>query len=121
MGPEIFLLICLQLKHWFIDFVNQSQIEIQSKSVYGHRAGINHSLKHGLGTFLAVWMTLGLPGLILALLMGLVDSILHYHIDYTKVKFGCRNINQKEFWSHFGLDQFAHQLTYIMILGITLL
>lgn len=121
MGPEIFLLLILQIKHWFVDFVNQTELEIKSKSVYGDRAGVLHSIKHGVGTFGCVWIVLGIPGILMALLMGIIDTALHYHIDWTKSNYGCIDDTKKEFWIHFGLDQLGHQITYIIILGIVLL
>lgn len=121
MGPEIFLLLILQIKHFYVDFVNQSNEEIQSKALYGSKPSIHHSLKHGLGTALCVWIVLGFWGIIFALLMGLLDSLLHYHIDYVKSNYGCKDSTKKEFWHHFGLDQLGHQITYITILGIVLL
>ena len=121
MGPEIFLLLLLQIKHWYIDFVNQSTLEIESKKIYGDVFGVHHSVKHGVATTVCVTVVLGLPGFLLALIMGILDSIVHYHIDYTKSCYGCADRDNKLFWNHFGLDQLAHQLTYIAILGITLL
>lgn len=121
MSPEVFLLLTLQIKHWFVDFVNQSNLEISSKGIYGNKDGILHSAKHGVGTFSCVWIILGYPGIIMAVLMGLLDAVLHYHIDWTKSNYGCRDSTKKEFWIHLGLDQLGHQLTYIIILGIILL
>lgn len=121
MGPEIFLLLLLQIKHWYIDFVDQTDKEIQSKKIYGDIFGIHHSIKHGAATAVCVEIVLGFPGFLFALLMGLLDTVLHYHIDYTKSHYGCTDPNKKLFWTHFGLDQLAHQITYIFILGITLL
>ena len=103
------ILIALQLKHWYIDFVNQTQTEVISKGHYGELSGIMHSLKHGIGTgliFLLVDPYLVAP-------IGLLDFILHYHIDWTKRNYGNQDIQDKRFWAHLGLDQMAHQLCYI--------
>lgn len=121
MSPEIFLLLVLQLKHWYVDFVNQSSAEFQAKQIYGDKIGFYHSAKHGIGTAICVWLVLGFPGFFLAVLMGLLDSVLHYHIDWTKQNYGCKDLTNKVFWAHLGLDQLAHQITYIIILGIVLL
>lgn len=114
---EIILLtlVLLQIKHWYIDFVNQSNQEVASKGIYGDRQGINHSAKQGLGTVLAVWITVGTPYLIFAVICGIIDFVVHYHVDWLKMNYGNRDIKTPQFWNHLGLDQMAHQLTYIFI------
>jgi hypothetical protein len=119
MGPEIFFLVLLQLKHFFFDFVNQTQVEIENKGRYGSWLGMTHSVKHGIGTFCCVWIVLGYPGILFALAMGALDLALHYHIDWAKMYWGTRDITDKSFWHQLGLDQLAHQLTYIIVLGLT--
>lgn len=114
----IFLLVLLQVKHWYIDFVNQTMDEVQGKSIYGNWFGIQHSLKHGLGTFACVWVVTGWHNIEFALLMGFIDFILHYHIDWTKMNYGNRDIQSPQFWNHLGLDQMAHQLCYITYAGL---
>lgn len=111
---EVFIfLLALQAKHWYIDFVNQSQEEIKSKGVYGNWQGIGHSVKHGLGTMISLLAVFGMHFIWLAGLLALVDIVLHYHIDWIKMKFGSSDISSSAFWSQLGLDQLAHQLCYI--------
>jgi hypothetical protein len=106
----------LFIKHWYVDFVNQSQEEINSKSKYGSLDGISHSAKHGLGTIF-VFLLVGLdPALSVAL--GTIDMIVHYHIDWIKMKFGTNDITTKEFWSQLGFDQLVHAFTYIGLVWI---
>ena len=50
-----------------------------------------------------------------AIIMGMIDLFLHYHIDWIKSNYGRSNIGQKSFWIDLGLDQMAHQLTYLGI------
>ncbi len=107
----------LFVKHWYVDFVNQTMEEVQYKGVYRDWRGIKHSLKQGVGTALV----LALTGVFFldAILLGLVDFILHYHIDWGKI-----NINKKfnytvqdtKFWAWLGADQLAHSLTYLLII-----
>lgn len=104
-------LALLQFKHWYIDFVNQSPEEVATKGIYGNPIGMAHSIKHGLATFAIFWV-LG-AGVELSLLLSVIDSTLHYHIDWIKMRFGNRNIETPVFWSQLGLDQMAHQLTYL--------
>jgi len=106
----------LQVKHFFADFVWQTNQMVQEKGIYGARHGIYHSLIQAAGTFLAfAWMH---P--VLGLATAIVDFIAHYHIDWAEI-----NINKKysytpqdkQFWFWLGLDQLAHQITYIFLVG----
>lgn len=116
---EIFvILILLQIKHWYIDFVNQSDEEVKHKGIYLDWLGVKHSLKHGLGTY--VVLALFAPGG-WALGLAAFDFLLHYHIDWTKMNYGNRDITTPAFWNHLGLDQMAHQIVYILIVGILIL
>ena len=119
MGPEIFFLVLLQLKHFFFDFVNQTQVEIDNKGCYGSWPGMTHSVKHGIGTFGCVWIVVGYPGILFAVTLGILDFVLHYHFDWIKMRFGTADTGNKAFWRQMGLDQLAHQLTYIIVLGLT--
>lgn len=119
---EIFVfMVLLQIKHWYIDFVDQSMDEVKSKGNYGEWLGIGHSLKHGIGTAAAVVLSLSPLFLVEAVMLGLLDAVIHYHTDWAKMNYGNRDIQSPEFWNHLGLDQMIHQLTYIAILGIILL
>ena len=111
----LILLVLLQIKHWYVDFVNQNDSEIKSKGIYGDRLGLNHSFKHGMGTTLCVVLATNLWYIPFAIIMGVIDSIVHYHIDWVKSNYGRKDITQKVFWIDIGLDQMAHQLTYIGI------
>jgi hypothetical protein len=106
----------LQVKHFVADFVFQTDRMVQEKGVYGARHGIYHSLVQSAGTFLAfAWIH---PAL--GIITAFVDFLAHYHIDWAKI-----NINKKynytpadrKFWFWLGLDQLAHQITYIFLVG----
>ena len=109
------LLVLLQVKHWYIDFVNQTTDEISSKGIYGDAMGVNHSAKHGIGTMIAIALAVGTPYIAFAAILGFLDFVLHYHIDWAKMNYGNRDISTPAFWNHLGLDQMAHQLTYLFI------
>ena len=108
-----FILILLQIKHWYIDFVNQSSEEVARKGIYLDWLGIKHSVKQGIGTVVCLLPFVYYPEV--ALIFGFIDFILHYHIDYCKMRFGNRDIATPAFWAQLGLDQMAHQLTYLGI------
>lgn len=117
MFTSIFVVLALLfIKHWYIDFVNQSAEEVAGKGIYGNAHGLMHSIKHGLGTFLVVLVFVYDP--MIAIELGVIDFVLHYHIDWAKI-----NINKKynytvenpKFWLWLGLDQLLHSFTYLFI------
>lgn len=113
------LLALLFVKHWYIDFVNQSQEEVDGKGIYGNPAGLMHSIKHGVATGLI--MMLFVFNFEVAVILGFVDFVLHYHIDWAKMNINKRwhyTIEQKPFWIWLGADQLAHSLTYIFLVWI---
>lgn len=109
----IFLILAmLFVKHWYIDFVNQSNEEITHKGDYLNWTGMNHSIKHGYGTFFVFfWFT----NVYAAFTLALADFLIHYHIDYLKMKYGEVRMTRKAFWTHLGADQLAHHLTYLIL------
>jgi hypothetical protein len=117
----IIFLFLLQVKHWYIDFVNQSNIEIEGKGIYGNWHGIGHSLKHGIATGLIIVCVFGLSFTPFAAMLAIIDTLVHYHIDWIKINWGSRDMNTKTFWIHLGMDQMAHQLTYIALAAIIIL
>ena len=117
----MFVLILLQIKHWYVDFVDQTEEEIQHKAIYLDWIGIKHSVKHGVSTFAILWAVLGWTETDVAFALATVDFLLHYHIDWFKMNYGNRDIRTPQFWNHFGLDQMAHQIVYIIIAGLTVL
>jgi hypothetical protein len=117
MFDSIFVLLgLLFIKHWYIDFVNQSMEEVTGKGIYGNAHGIMHSLKHGVATFII--MCFFLNDFPFSVIIGFIDFAIHYHIDWAKI-----NINKKynytaenpKFWAWLGADQLAHSLTYLWI------
>jgi hypothetical protein len=117
MFDSIFILLALlAVKHWYVDFVNQTPAEIANKGTYGHNDGIMHSVKHGVGTFLVMLMFIGdWP---FAFTLASIDTALHYHIDWIKMRFGTKDMKTNAFWTQLGLDQLAHTLTYILLVWL---
>ena len=114
----IVLLALLQIKHFFADFAFQTEGHFKYKGVYGHVVGMQHSLLHAVLTSL-VFLVLSFPIMVI-IVAGLIDFVLHYHIDYVKMKYGTKNSNSKRYWVEFGLDQLAHQFTYILLIILTI-
>lgn len=111
----IMLLVLLQIKHWYIDFVDQDMEEVNHKGIYLHWLGMKHSLKQGLGTYVCVAAVVGAEYWLFALILAAFDSIIHYHTDWAKMNYGNRDITTPAFWNHLGLDQMVHQVTYIAV------
>jgi len=120
MNSIFILLFLLFVKHWYIDFVNQNNVEIASKGIYGDSAGINHSAKHGIGTLFCIVFVTGLDYIPFAGILAFLDFILHYHIDWIKSNYSRNDITQKTFWTDLGLDQLAHYVTYLIIARLVL-
>lgn len=110
------LLFLLVLKHFIADFVLQSEYQVRQKGRYGAGGGIEHAGIHGLFTTLILFSFLesAMP----AMVFGLIDSVVHYHIDYVKARFGTRDPNTPAFWRQLGLDQFCHQCFYIWLVWV---
>ena len=112
------VLLLLQVKHWYIDFVMQTPEMVAAKGKYGDPVGIWHSAQHSIATLL-IMLLVTTP--YLAVVLALLDFVTHYHIDWYKMNKGCRDIQDPKFWNHLGLDQMAHQIVYLVIASIALL
>lgn len=115
---EILLLLTLfQIKHYYADFVIQTYQQTVRKGIYKDLIGISHSLDHAWTTMIALLIyNIFFPVSAFAIIIiAVIEGIAHYHIDWTKVYYGSKDITKPVFWNQFGLDQLAHQLTYILI------
>lgn len=118
MNELLIVFACLQIKHVIIDWILQPKWMWSVKHIYGHIGGVSHACFNGFGTALVIsnfyehfW------------LIFMLDSIIHYHIDWFKMNLNI-NLNispeNKYFWYFLGLDQYCHQMTYILILFLIL-
>jgi len=114
---ELTLLLGLMIKHTIADYFTQYNWMIKDKATYGAFGGLAHAGWHGILTFCVLLLITPLAFWVMALL-GLLDAVLHYHIDYVKsnvwVNYGYTPAQQM-YWVTHGVDQFAHFLTYIGI------
>lgn len=119
----LFLLLLLQVKHWYADFKIQTYMQTVKKGVWLHPIGISHSLDHTVCSLVAILIaSLFIKfSLALGIVLCLIEGILHYVIDFVKVKYGCKDNTKPQFWNQFGLDQLAHQVCYIVIVGLLLI
>jgi len=111
----LFLLVLLQIKHWYADFKIQTYMQTIKKGVWLDPIGMSHTWDHIKATavVLAIFYFF-FPISITSILIAIaVEGTFHYMVDYTKVKYGCKDNTKPLFWNQFGLDQMAHQLSYI--------
>lgn len=123
----IFLL--LLVKHIIFDYFLQYSWMIKDKATYGASGGLWHSGLHGFGTVLvlvpfgAILAPFGailapFQQLVFCIMLGLIDSLFHYHIDWAKSNCWKKKkltSNDQMFWILHGADQLAHILTYFLI------
>lgn len=107
-------LLFLQVKHVVIDYVLQTQEQIHNKGTFGNWAGFTHSLEHGIGTAIVLLVFAPHDSILLLFGIAVADIFIHYGIDWTKMNFGCKDMSNKLFWWHLGIDQFSHQVCYLV-------
>ncbi|HEV2650590.1 MAG TPA: DUF3307 domain-containing protein [Rhizomicrobium sp.] len=114
----LWALTAFQLKHFLADFVLQSEYQVRTKGIYGHFGGFIHSGIHVILSIPALLILGAAPVGILIVMV--VEFVIHYHTDWTKSKIDevkQWGITDVRYWMIFGLDQLAHQLTYIAIVA----
>jgi len=118
----LFLLLLLQIKHCYADFVMQTYIQTVKKGVWLDPTGISHTTDHMICTLIAMLIfSFFVPVSTFAIiLVTLIEGVVHYLVDYGKVKYGCKDNTKPIFWTQFGLDQLAHQVTYIWMIWFLL-
>jgi hypothetical protein len=121
--PELALILAavavLMAKHAVADFYLQTPYQFLNKGTYGHPGGLLHSGIHVALTPL-VYLVLAPATLLLALAIAVGEFLVHYHTDWLKEQINRRKgwtVNDHNFWSLLGTDQFVHGLTYLAIVG----
>lgn len=112
----LLVLLGLQVKHLLADYVLQTPRMLESKGIYGDPGGLAHAAIHGVLTG-GVLLLGGLGGAA-AVLLGLAEAVLHYHIDWGKdrvVAWAGLTPEQSGYWAAMGVDQFLHQVTYLAL------
>ena len=106
----------LLVKHCIIDLWVQSLLTYKDKkSKYTSLSAQVHYAQHGLGTIFVLSFFIPLK---YAILVGIVDYIAHWHIDFlksrTQKKFNIKS-PEKAYWFLSSIDQGLHYLTYYLI------
>ena len=118
MFESLILMLLLQIKHYVADFVIQTYAQTVRKGIYRDPVGISHSVDHVIGTMVVLLLASFVITLnpMQIVWLSLLEGILHYHIDWVKVHYGIKDITKPLFWNQFGMDQLAHQTTYILMI-----
>jgi hypothetical protein len=113
------LLLFLQIKHCYADFVLQTYMQTVKKGVWMDPIGISHTVDHVYCTLIALLIfSFFVPlSAFSILLVAVVEGVIHYLVDYSKVKYGSKDNTKPIFWTQFGLDQLAHQATYLAMVA----
>ena len=117
------LLTLLQIKHWYADFKIQTYMQTVKKGVWLDPIGISHTVDHVWCSLVALFVFSLIYPISVHLIIPVVfvEGLLHYTIDFTKVKYGCKDNTKPLFWNQFGLDQLAHQLCYLAMAYILII
>jgi hypothetical protein len=117
------LLTLLQIKHWYADFKIQTYMQTVKKGVWLDPIGISHTMDHVWCSLVALFVFSLIYPINVHLIVPIVfvEAILHYAIDFTKVKYGCKDNTKPLFWNQFGLDQLAHQICYMAMAYILII
>jgi Protein of unknown function (DUF3307) len=119
----IFLLSLFQIKHLVCDFFLQAPYQYLNKGKYGHPGGLLHVGIHCMGS---IWvMAACRPDLHRMFWLIIGEAIIHYHVDWAKIqigdKFNWKPTNSDYFWWLLGIDQFVHQITYVVMVYFLLI
>lgn len=113
----LLVLVLLQLKHLVVDWIMQPPWMWRNKGTYGHPGGFAHAYLNALGTALCFILAAHNEGRIFLVLV--IDFLVHYHVDWAKVtlvkKYKWGPMTHPQFWWLTGLDQFLHQITYLLL------
>jgi hypothetical protein len=112
---EIFLLFLFQIKHWYADFHIQTYAQTVRKGVWLDLTGISHTLDHVYTSLivLLIFSYFYSLSVVTILLLASGEGLVHYLVDYVKVRYGSKDNTTSKYWSQFGLDQLVHHLTYL--------
>jgi hypothetical protein len=121
---EILILsLLLQIKHCYADFYLQTYMQTVKKGVWLDPIGISHTTDHIYCSVAALLIfSFFFPiSLVASAIAILIEGVVHYLVDFTKVKYGSKDNTKPIFWTQFGLDQLAHQLTYLWMVWYLLI
>jgi hypothetical protein len=114
-------LVGLEIKHYIADYFLQPGWILGGKGDFRKPGGYVHAGIHAAMSFV-VLVLCGAP-VWLAAELFVAEFIVHYVLDYAKIHYSMGVHVDKEprkFWILHGVDQLTHQLTYAVMIFITL-
>lgn len=119
----LILCLLLQVKHCYADFYLQTYMQTVKKGVWLNPIGISHTTEHIYCSLIVLLaFSFFVPLNVSAILsVSIIEGLIHYFVDFTKVKYGSKDQTKPIFWTQFGLDQLAHQLTYLWMVWYLLI
>jgi hypothetical protein len=107
------LFLALLIKHFIVDIGVQSLIPATPK--HNYFSGHLHYFHHGVGAFLATMFVVPIQ---YAMLIGVLDYIAHWHIDWAKHHLNIileAKPRSEVWWWTMVLDQIVHVLFYYTV------
>jgi hypothetical protein len=118
MNTTLILMSLLTIKHFIVDFPLQKPYQWMNKGTYAHAGGVLHAGLHAVGTAICFYWYAPAA----CVYLGLMDMLLHYHIDWAKMNinkhYGWKADTHEAFWILLGVDQLLHMLTYVFLVSL---
>lgn len=106
------ILVSLLVKHFAADYLLQTKYMLRKANKKGWLLPLlTHAAVHGTLTCLVLLPLVGSK----AFMFALMDLVIHFGVDLWKSRTNRYHAFDKRFWIAHGLDQLAHELTYLMI------
>lgn len=120
--PLVFVMISgLLVKHYLADFVLQPKWMLRAKGRLDAPGAYAHAGLHAIGSGI-VLILCGI-GAATVLAIMIAELVVHFAIDYAKdriTKISDVERNPRQYWQLHGLDQLAHQMTYVVIAWVAI-
>jgi hypothetical protein len=120
-ATALLALLAFQVKHLVCDFMLQTRYQVDNKGYYGRFGGLTHAAWHILLSIPPLLIVTHDARLIALLLLG--EFVVHYHTDWLKARTQRkRRWTERDsiYWVAFGVDQFVHQVTYIVMIAVVM-
>jgi hypothetical protein len=110
-----------ELKHFIADYLLQTGWMIAGKGSFARPGGYAHAGVHALGSAIVLLIArIPLPA-VAALVVA--EFVVHFLLDHAKVSYSGGidpDEDAQRFWAMHGLDQFLHQVTYVVMIYFAL-
>lgn len=124
---SVLMFLLFQIKHLVVDFFLQNRYPYmwQNKHKFFHPGGWLHAGSHAVASLpiLALFPPVRVEECLLAaLVLCAAEMVAHFFIDLTKMRIGIMTgwkcNTHPAFWNLLGVDQFLHQVTYVIMIAM---